>query len=183
MCLSHWSHFTQRPVILLHVVYMTMPCWIWSVITTSSREACHWPSHDPTLASRLDPSFCFSSFCFLCSAHSIKSSVLTTLTTVPLTRLSTLSSMPNPVVRFVLWAYISLVIPSPSLLLASLPLTRISMFECPRPLPWGPEHSLAQMMACILPEAAADGILRPATCQAWYPQLWHLDSDNLGSSI
>lgn len=75
-------------------------CWIWSVITTSSREACHWPSHDPTLASRFDPSLCFSSFCFLCSTHSIKSSVLTTLMRVPLTRLSALSSMPNPVVKF-----------------------------------------------------------------------------------
>ena len=133
-------------------------CWIWSVITTSSREACHWPSHDPILASRLDPSLCFFSSCFLCSTHSIKSSVLTTLVRVPLTRLSALSSMPNPVVKFVLWAYISLVIPFPSLLMAPLPLTGISMFEWPRPLPWGPEHSLAQIMACILPEAAADGI-------------------------
>ena len=163
------------------------PCWIWSVITTSSREACHGPSHDPTLASRLDPSLCFSSFCFLCSAHPIKSSVLTTLMTVPLTRLSTLSSMPNPVVRFVLWAYTSLVIPSLYLLLASLSLTRLSMFESPRPLPWGPEHSLAQIMACILPEAAADGIFsglplaRPGilSCDIWTQTTWVLPFTSL----
>ena len=107
---SHWSHFTPQASHLvaccLHVE-CKHPCWVWSVITNSSWEARHWSSHDPTLASRLDPFLCFSLFCFLYSTHSIKPSVLTTLMRVPLTRLSTLSSMPNPVVRFVLWAYSS----------------------------------------------------------------------------
>lgn len=163
----------------------------------------------PVLASRPDPLLCFLVFYFLFSTHSIKASVLTILMRWPLTKLSTLSSMPNPLVRFVFWIYstcqqhlpvdpdeeLYLLLVSmislinllshwlSSLLLALLPLARICMFD-PGLCPEG-HHTLlyrlcpAHFQMTILMKSAWQLFHR----KAWYSRLYNLKSNSLSSPM